>query len=217
MPIGQENTIFCCMHGKIRIVEKLLTLAACSAKAAGPKVVAAFQAAVRSSGSGIPSFKVKVDADTAATTISSLYGFHCDKVMDNIDNILPHFGESDFIREGDNEELHGPDTLDAKKGKHFTAYLKQAGHVLPRKNTVAELKLAYLEHTSGHVCGPHCAAALAGADGTDPHTVQCPITLHVHERNGSRLSRLQALWRHLLAVDSALRNPENATDRRAAC
>ena len=78
LPIGQENTIFCCMHGKIRIVEKLLTLAACSAKAAGPKVVAAFQAAVRSSGSGMPSFKVKVDADTAATTISSLYGFHCD-------------------------------------------------------------------------------------------------------------------------------------------
>ena len=47
LPIDQWHTVYCLLHAKIRITEKLLTLAACSAKAAGATKLQAFQDAVR--------------------------------------------------------------------------------------------------------------------------------------------------------------------------
>ena len=120
LPIDKAHTCFCCMHGKVRCCEKLLTLAAASSKKAGQ--LANFTKAIREQ-CGVTCFNTTVLDDNSSVSISSLCGFNCDRIMDGIDFVLPYFGEADYVRTAESIFHYGPDDLDSKTGGQIKKWL----------------------------------------------------------------------------------------------
>ena len=106
LPISIERTIFCVLHAKLRITEKLMSLLAAEAVKHNKKDH--WQAVVRAL--GVANFKVNVedsDGDSHAPTITSLIGPHCECIIRNWQCIVRETGIQNWEQDQNNYRIYG--------------------------------------------------------------------------------------------------------------
>jgi hypothetical protein len=210
LPIPKSRTVFCALHSKLRVTEKLLTLLAATAHENG--AVQELLAALRSEPLNLSNIRINTpDDEHKKVAVSSLYGTACDTVISHAETLATKTGETNYKRVGANEKLYGPTDPNKKTTHHLKAWFKAKSIRHKPDAKAEELRAQYMGETS------HAACPITGV-GLSPHPIQgevlyqCPVTLHTY-RLTNRLRDVQQLWKLWREVDGHLRQVETLNEQ----
>jgi hypothetical protein len=205
LPIGLNHTVFCVLHAKMRVVDKLMKLLAAEAVKNGS--VEHWVRVVRAL--GIANFKVHTqdeEGNALSPTVSSLIGCQCEVLIANYGYVVRETGVADWEQQQANYNQYGRGSLSGKLLAQLKACLRWAGVPIATSATTATCTTKYHEHygTHPHECSTTCPNLVPSLDGK---TATCPLSPLEYLYTGT-LTRTLAMWAAWKEVNAVMKQVE---------